>query len=102
MKGEILSVGTELLLGHLVDTNAPWLAQSLSELGVDVFWISQVGDNLDRLTQTLRRAWDRSDLIVISGGMGPTGDDLTREAISALMGEEMVVQPDLESELRAF
>ncbi len=102
MKGEILSVGTELLLGQLVDTNAPWLAQSLSTLGIDVYWISQVGDNQGRLVDALRRGWGRSDLIVISGGVGPTGDDLTREAIAELMGEEMVVQPDLEAELRAF
>ncbi len=102
MKGEILSVGTELLLGHLVDTNAPYLAESLSELGVDVYFISQVGDNLDRLVQTLRRGWERSDLIVISGGLGPTGDDLTREGISALLGEEMVVQPALVEDLKAF
>lgn len=97
-----MSVGTELLLGQLVDTNAPYLAQSLSTLGIDVYWISQVGDNQERLTQALRRGWERSDLIVISGGMGPTGDDLTREAIAALLGEEMVVQPGLETELRAF
>ena len=102
MKGEILSVGTEMLLGHLVDTNAPYLAESLSELGVDVYYISQVGDNLDRLVETLRRGWERSDLIVISGGLGPTGDDLTREAISALLGEEMVVQEGLVEDLRAF
>ena len=102
MKGEIVSVGTELLLGQLVDTNAPYLAQSLSNLGIDVYWISQVGDNQERLTQQLRRGWERSDLIVISGGLGPTGDDLTREAIAGLLGEEMVVQPDLEKELRAF
>jgi nicotinamide-nucleotide amidase len=102
MRGEILSVGTELLLGHLVDTNAPYLAESLSELGVDVHFISQVGDNQDRLVRTLRRGWERSDLIVISGGLGPTGDDLTREAIAELMSEEMVVQPDLEADLRAF
>ncbi|MGE5620327.1 MAG: CinA family nicotinamide mononucleotide deamidase-related protein [Sphingomonadaceae bacterium] len=102
MKGEILSVGTELLLGQLVDTNAPYLAQSLSTLGIDVFWISQVGDNQSRLVDALRRGWERSDLIVISGGVGPTGDDLTREAIAELLGEEMVVQPELEAELRAF
>ena len=102
MKGEILSVGTELLLGHLVDTNAPYLAESLSELGVDVYYISQIGDNLERLVQTLRRGWERSDLIVISGGLGPTGDDLTREGIAALLGEEMVVQPNLVEDLRAF
>jgi nicotinamide-nucleotide amidase len=102
MKSEILSVGTELLLGQLVDTNAPWLAQSLSALGIDVFWISQVGDNQGRLVDALRRGWERSDLIVVSGGMGPTGDDLTREAIAELLGEVMVVQPELETELRAF
>jgi len=102
MKGEILSVGTELLLGHLVDTNAPYLAESLSELGVDVYFISQVGDNLDRLVLALQRGWERSDLIVITGGLGPTGDDLTREAISALLGQEMVVQPGLVEDLRAF
>ena len=102
MKGEILSVGTELLLGQLVDTNAPYLAQSLSTLGIDVYWISQVGDNQERLTESLRRGWERSDLIVISGGMGPTGDDVTRESIAELLGEQMVVQPDLEAELRAF
>lgn len=102
MKSEIISVGTELLLGQLVDTNAPYLAQSLSTLGIDVYWISQVGDNLERLTQAFRRGWERSDLVVISGGLGPTGDDLTREAIAKLLGEEMVVQPDLEAELRAF
>jgi nicotinamide-nucleotide amidase len=102
MKGEILSVGTELLLGHLVDTNAPYLAESLSEIGVDVYFISQVGDNQERLVTTLRRGWERSELIVISGGLGPTGDDLTREAIAELMGEEMVVHPQLEADLRAF
>lgn len=102
MKAEILSVGTELLLGQLVDTNAPYLAQSLSALGIDVYWISQVGDNQERLVQAFRRGWERSDLVVVSGGMGPTGDDLTREAIAELLGEEMVLQPDLEAELRAF
>ena len=102
MKGEILSVGTELLLGQLVDTNAPYLAQSLSTLGIDVYWISQVGDNQSRMVDALRKGWERSDLIVISGGVGPTGDDLTRESIAELMGEEMVVQPELERDLRAF
>ncbi len=102
MKSEIMSVGTELLLGQLVDTNAPYLAESLSNLGIDVYWISQVGDNQERMTQALRRGWDRSDLIVISGGLGPTEDDLTREAIADLLGEQMEVKPDLEAELRAF
>ena len=102
MRAEIVSVGTELLLGHITDTNASWLAQQLSQLGIDCFYISQLGDNLGRLTEHLRRAWDRSELIVMTGGVGPTEDDLTREAIAAVLGEEMVVQPDLETDLRAF
>ena len=102
MRAEIVSVGTELLLGHITDTNASYLAEELSALGIDCYWISQLGDNLERLTNHLRRAWNRSDLIVITGGIGPTEDDLTREAISAVLDEEMVVQPDLEAELRAF
>lgn len=102
MKAEILSVGTELLLGQITDTNAPYLAQHLSALGIDNYYISQVGDNLGRLVDALRRAWERSDLIVITGGLGPTEDDLTREAVAELLGEEMVVQPELEAHLRAF
>ena len=102
MKAEILSVGTELLLGQLTDTNAPYLAQSLSEMGIDLFWISQVGDNHGRMVDALRRGWERSDVIVISGGLGPTEDDLTREGISELLGETMEVQPGLEADLRAF
>src|SRR3712207_9089185 len=65
-------------------------------LGIDLYWQATVGDNLGRLTDELRRAWDRADLIVITGGVGPTDDDLTREGIAALLGETMVVQPDLE------
>lgn len=102
MRAEIVSVGTELLLGHITDTNASWLAQQLSQLGIDCYYISQIGDNLGRLTDHLRRAWDRSELIVITGGLGPTEDDLTREAISAVLDEPMVVQPELEQDLRAF
>ena len=102
MKAEILSVGTELLLGHITDTNAPYLAQSLNDLGIDVFWISQVGDNRGRLVDQLRRAWRRSELIVCTGGIGPTDDDLTREGISDLVGERMEVQPELAEELRGF
>jgi nicotinamide-nucleotide amidase len=102
MRGEIVSVGTELLLGHITDTNAAWLAQELSKLGIDCFYVSQIGDNLGRLTDHLRRAWTRSDLIVMSGGVGPTEDDLTREAIAGLLGEEMRVEPELEADLRRF
>ncbi len=101
MRAEILSCGTELLLGHISDTNATYLAQSLSSLGIDLYFVSQVGDNLGRIVETLRRAWERSDLVIMTGGLGPTEDDLTREAISALLGETMQVDPQLEADLRA-
>jgi competence/damage-inducible protein CinA-like protein len=102
MRAEILSCGTELLLGHITDTNATYLAQSLSALGIDLYFVSQVGDNLGRIVDTLRRAWERSDLIIMTGGLGPTEDDLARESISALLGETMQVDPALEAELRGM
>ena len=102
MRAEVFSVGTELLLGEIVDTNAAYLAQQLSALGIDLYYISQIGDNLGRLVDAMKRAKSRSDLVVITGGLGPTEDDLTREAIAETLGEQMVVQPDLERELRDF
>ncbi|MBA2392039.1 MAG: competence/damage-inducible protein A [Ktedonobacteraceae bacterium] len=101
MRAEILSCGTELLLGHITDTNATYLAQSLAPLGIDLYFVSQVGDNQERIVGTLRRAWERSDLIIMTGGLGPTEDDLARESISALLGETMQVDPDQATELRA-
>jgi len=100
MRAEILSCGTELLLGHITDTNATYLAQSLAPLGIDLYYVSQVGDNQGRIVETLQRAWERSDLIIMTGGLGPTEDDLARESISALLGETMRVDPDLEKDLR--
>ncbi len=100
MRAEILSCGTELLLGHITDTNATYLAQSLPTLGIDLYFVSQVGDNQGRIVETLRRAWERADLIIMTGGLGPTEDDLARESISALLGETMQVDSTLETELR--
>src|SRR5256885_10069380 len=100
MRAEILSCGTELLLGYISDTNATYLAQNLAALGIDLYYVSQVGDNQGRVVETLQRAWGRSDLIIMTGGLGPTEDDLTRESISALLGEMMHVDPQLEAELR--
>ncbi|HEY4032572.1 MAG TPA: competence/damage-inducible protein A [Ktedonobacteraceae bacterium] len=101
MRAEIISCGTELLLGQITDTNATYLAQNLAGLGIDLYYVSQVGDNLERIVETLQRAWQRSDLIVMTGGLGPTEDDLTRESISALLGETMQVDPEQEVTLRA-
>ncbi|MFC1974537.1 competence/damage-inducible protein A [Chloroflexota bacterium] len=100
MRAEIISVGTELLLGEITDTNASYLAGQLPLLGIDLYWISQVGDNQARLVEVLKRAWQRSDLILVTGGLGPTEDDLTREAIAKMLDEELKVESALESELR--
>jgi nicotinamide-nucleotide amidase len=102
MRAEIISCGTELLLGHITDTNATYLAQSLAALGIDLYFVSQVGDNQGRIVETLQRAWQRSDLIIMTGGLGPTEDDLARESISALLGETMQVDPKLEADLRTM
>jgi nicotinamide-nucleotide amidase len=102
MRAEIISCGTELLLGHITDTNATYLAQSLASLGIDLYFVSQVGDNQGRIVETLRRAWERSELVVMTGGLGPTEDDLARESISAMLGETMRVDPVLEVELRGM
>jgi len=102
MKAEILSIGTEILLGEIVDTNASWIAARLPRIGVDLYFKAVVGDNLDRLTETIGRARERSDIVICTGGLGPTEDDLTREAICAVMGEEPRVDAALEANLRAF
>ena len=102
MKAEIIAVGTELLLGEILDTNSQYLAQQLTGLGIDLFFVTHVGDNMGRLSETVQRALDRSDVVIMTGGLGPTEDDLTREAISAALGETMTVDPELEATLRGW
>src|ERR671936_2554411 len=102
VKAEILSIGTELLLGEIVDTNAAYLAARLADLGIDCLHMQTVGDNLGRCKEAFERALGRSDLVVATGGLGPTEDDLTREAIAAALGETPTVDAALEAELRAW
>ena len=102
MRAEIISIGTEILLGEITDTNASFLASQLPLLGVDLYWVSQVGDNQVRLIEVLKRAWQRSELILTSGGLGPTEDDLTRAAIAEMLGETLEIEPSLESDLRGY
>lgn len=93
MIAEIISVGTELLLGH-ADTNSSFLAGELARYGIDLYRISQVGDNLGRLSEAVSRACGRSRLVLMTGGLGPTEDDLTREAVAAALGESIALDPD--------
>lgn len=99
MRAELLSIGTELLLGQITDTNSAYLAGRLAGLGIDLLHLSTVGDNLGRATEAFGRAIERSDLIVTTGGLGPTEDDLTREAIAAALGERPAIDPALERDL---
>lgn len=89
MRAELIMIGTELLLGEVVDTNATFLAQNLADLGIDLFYKSTVGDNLGRGQELIRLAMTRSDLVIISGGLGPTDDDLTRDMVSLATGRKL-------------
>ena len=86
MHAEIVMIGTELLLGEIVDTNANRLALALRDIGLDLYYKTTVGDNLARMTEVLDLALDRSDVIITSGGIGPTVDDVTRQAVAECNG----------------
>ena len=86
---EIVAIGSELLLGQIVDTNSAWMAQRLTALGVNLYFKSVVGDNPTRMKEVLSRALERADIVITSGGIGPTQDDLTREITAELLGLKM-------------
>jgi nicotinamide-nucleotide amidase len=95
VKAEVVAVGTELLLGQIVDTNSSWIGEQLALIGIEHHLQTKVGDNLSRIVATLRDALERSDAVIVSGGLGPTHDDITREAIAEVMG--VGLQRDLEA-----
>ena len=101
MNAEIVMIGTELLLGELVDTNANRLAKALREIGLDLYYKTTVGDNEARITEVLNLALDRSDVIITSGGIGPTVDDVTRQAVANATDRKLVYSTDLESQIAA-
>ena len=102
MRAEIVTTGTELLLGQIDDTNATYLARQLRDMGIDLFFRSTVGDNELRIAQILEQALDRADLIITTGGLGPTVDDVTREAVARATGRPLVLHPDLLAQIEAF
>ena len=102
MRAQTLSIGSELLAGHLTDTNSTWLAQQLALLDIELTLVTHVGDDLPRIAATIRRAMDDADLVVCTGGVGPTEDDLTREAIADVFGETPVVDEAAVQTIRAF
>lgn len=102
MRAEIISVGTELLMGQITNTNSRYLARRLADLGVDLYYMVTVGDNPRRLQETLETALSRADLVLTTGGLGPTGDDLTREAIAAVLGLPLETHPEALAHVEAF
>jgi nicotinamide-nucleotide amidase len=102
VKAEVVSIGTEILLGDITDTNSNYIATRLPALGIDLYYMHQVGDNRARLAGVLRQAWERSDVVFCTGGLGPTEDDVTREAVCELIGEQPHVDPEQERILRQF
>ncbi|HET9671789.1 MAG TPA: competence/damage-inducible protein A [Actinomycetota bacterium] len=100
MRAEIVAVGTELLLGQIPNTNARWMSERLAAIGVDVLHHQAVGDNLDRIVGSLRLAAGRADVVLVTGGLGPTQDDITRDAIASLLGVGMIRHHDIEDLLR--
>ena len=92
---EIVSIGSELLLGQIVDTNSAWMARRLTDIGVDLYYKTIVGDNPDRMKSVIVRALGRSDIVITGGGLGPTQDDLTRQTIADATGRELLRDPVL-------
>jgi len=102
LKAEIMGIGTELLMGELTDTNSSWIASRLPALGIELQWVSIIGDDLPRLTEAFKQGMERSDIIFTTGGLGPTQDDLTREAIAAAFGETPIIQQEVVEDLERY
>ena len=102
MKTEIVAVGTELLLGQIVDTNSSWMGEQLALAGIDSHYQTKVGDNWDRIDASFRLALDRSDAVIVCGGLGPTQDDITREVLASVMGVELVLDERIAERIRAM
>ena len=100
MNAEIVGVGTELLLGQIANTNAQHISSALAEIGVNVYFHTAVGDNIDRMRSTMAQALDRSDCVIITGGLGPTPDDITREGVAAATGRALERHAELENTIR--
>ena len=102
MKAEIIAVGTEILTGQIVNTNAQFLSEKLASLGIDVYFQTAVGDNENRLLSVLKIAQGRSNLIILTGGLGPTEDDLTKQTLAKFLGRELSFDPEAVEKLDHF
>lgn len=102
MEVELISVGTELLLGNIVNTNAAYLSEKCADMGLSCYYQSVVGDNEERIISTLKTAMERSDIVILSGGLGPTEDDLTKEAAAKALEKQLVMHEPSRKSIEAF
>ena len=102
MKAEIICVGTEILMGNIVNTNAAYISRGLAGLGVSCFYQSVVGDNDGRLSEVFDEAAKRADIVILSGGLGPTEDDLTKETVAKAMGRKLVEDEKAWKQIKKF
>ena len=102
MRCEVVAIGTELLLGQIVDTNSSWIGEQLARVGIDSHYQTKVGDNLERMVESLRLALSRAEAVIVCGGLGPTQDDITREAIAEVMGVKLVRRSEIAAKIEAL
>ena len=101
MKAEIVLTGTELLLGEIVDTNSVTIARMLRDIGLNLHYKTTIGDNEERIAEVLRHALSRVDFVIVSGGLGPTVDDVTRQGAASAIGRKLEYSPELEAQIAA-
>ena len=102
MKAEIICVGTEILMGNIVNTNAAYIAEGLASIGVSCFYQSVVGDNDTRLCEVFKEAANRADVVILSGGLGPTEDDLTKETVAGVMKKKLILDDKAWKQIQKF
>ena len=102
MRCEVVAIGTELLLGIIVDSNSAWIGEQLALAGIDSYFQVKVGDNFARIEATIRQALERSDAVICCGGLGPTQDDITRDVIARIMGVKMRRDEEIAERIRKF
>ena len=99
MNAEIIAIGSELLLGQIIDSNSAWIAQRLAENGINLFYKTVVGDNPERMKEIITKSIERADIVITTGGIGPTQDDLTREIIASCTEKNVVLHKESLEEL---
>ena len=102
MKAEIIAVGTEILMGYIVNTNASWIGQELLDIGIGTYYQQVVGDNRGRMEEAIKLAASRSDIVIVSGGLGPTRDDITKQVVADFLGKSLVIDAKQEDKVKAY